>query len=164
MGSLAREHCIYRHCHIQMDTETDNTDAALTTHMHTRTLALRKVEVSPLQVWYPFTLPTDPPTAGSPEPEQGTGDRREKGQDKQVRDTDTLAMSLCTWRRPDPFSGRLLPTPDTLQAKCDPGHEQVNTARDNIALHKMGRVSHQAEARGIFLSYSYVHGFSHSLS
>lgn len=43
---------------------------------------------SPLHVWYPFTLPTDPPGAGSAAPGQ-RGRRQTEGQDRHVRNADS---------------------------------------------------------------------------
>lgn len=46
--------------------------------------------ISPLQVWYPFTLPPEPPAAGRVAPGQrGRGQEGQEGQDRSVRGADS---------------------------------------------------------------------------
>lgn len=89
-GMLTVSRCgLYSHGWKRTDKKTDREMARQPRHARAGTAVTAS---SPLHVWYPFTLPTDPPGAGSAAPEQ-RGRRQTEGQDRRIRNADSKAMN-----------------------------------------------------------------------
>lgn len=76
----------------RMETHRQKTDREMARQPRHARAGTAVTASSPLHVWYPFTLPTDPPGAGSAAPEQ-RGRRQTEGQDRRIRNADSKAMN-----------------------------------------------------------------------
>lgn len=84
-GMLTVSHCGLYLMDGNAQTKTDRETARQPRHARAGTAVTAS---SPLHVWYPFTLPTNPPGAGSAAPEQ-RGWGQTEGQDRCVRNADS---------------------------------------------------------------------------